>query len=94
MDGVYSLLYSSSQKKKKHANDIQSLLYTECSCTRTTSVLSVWIVSMVIDFRFSVDLVAVGGFMAVCLCLDGSSSVFSAHEMQLLSSTGDVNAAF
>lgn len=57
-------------------------------------MLSVWIVSMVIDFRFSVDLVAVGGFMAVCLCLDGSSSVFSAHEMQLLSSTGDVNAAF
>lgn len=48
---------------------------------------------MAIDFPSSVDLVAVGGFIAVCLCLDGSSSVFSAHEMQLLSSTGDVNTA-
>lgn len=61
--------------------------------TRATSAFSVWIVSMAIDFPSSVDLVAVGGFIAVCLCLDGSSSVFSAHEMQLLSSTGDVNTA-
>lgn len=60
--------------------------------TRTTSIFSVDI-SMVIDFPLSVDLAVVRGFIAVCLHLDGSSSVFSAHEMQLLSSTGDVNAA-
>lgn len=53
----------------------------------------VWTVSVVIDFLSSVDLVAAGGFIAPCLCLDGSSSVFSAHEMQLLSSTGGVSIA-
>lgn len=48
---------------------------------------------MVIDLLSSVDLVAAGGFIALCLCLDGSSSVFSLHEMQLLSSTGGVSIA-
>lgn len=38
----------------------------------------------------SVDLVAARGFTAPRLLrLDGSSSVFSAHEVQLLSSTGE-----
>ncbi len=70
-----------------------ALLIPSTLTTRTTSAFSVWIVSVVIDFPLSVDLVSVRGFMAVCLCLDGGSSLFSAHEMQLLSSTGDVNAA-
>lgn len=61
--------------------------------TRATSAFSVWTVSVVIDFPSSVDLVAVRGFIALCLCLDGSASVFHAHEMQLLSSTGNVNTA-
>lgn len=50
--------------------------------TNTTSPFSVWIVSMVIGLPLSVDLVAVRECMVVCLCLDGSSSVFSA-EIQL-----------
>lgn len=48
---------------------------------------------MVIDFLSSVDLVAAGGFIALCLCLHGGSSVFSVHAMQLLSSTGGVSIA-
>lgn len=73
---------------------LASVLYMQSPFnTRATSAFSVWTVSMVIDFPSSVDLVAVRGFIAVCLCLDGSSSVFSAHEMQLLSSTGNVNTA-
>lgn len=38
--------------------------------TRATSAFFVRIASMVIDFLLSVDLVAVRGFITLCLCLD------------------------
>lgn len=37
--------------------------------TRTTSTFSVWIVSMVIDFPLSVDLVAVAEDLWQCVCV-------------------------